>query len=61
VACTNIITEDGRLIITESGIELVTEDSVCPPPPGGGDEMDKLYVGTAFSLWVEVEPHIGGG
>ena len=27
--CTNIITENDLLIITESGLELVTEDSIC--------------------------------
>ena len=30
MACINIITEDGKLLIAEDGIELVTEDSVCP-------------------------------
>lgn len=46
MACTNIITEDGKLILAENNIEIVTEDSVCP---GGAVALDaRLRMGFPF-------------
>lgn len=56
--CTNIITEDDILFITQSSLELVTEDSVCPSGAVTGD-ID-IFIGFP-THWMSGEPiNIGG-
>jgi len=57
MACTRIITEDGKFITTESGVDLVTEDSICPGG-AGGDEL--VFVGTIHGARISSDPHVGG-
>ncbi len=61
MACVNIITETGGLLlITESSDEIVTENSVCPEPPDLG-QKDKVFVGTIFGGWNDPQdPRVGG-
>ena len=59
MACTNIITEGGDLIITEDLSELVTEDSICPE--GGASFEHMIRVGTARGVTIGgVDSTIGG-